>query len=160
MSEMLNINLITVTSGEFQAANGLKPKKHKATQRQSSKQIVESLKMGETLSAVSVDWALLRDSSRRVALSFFVRAIKFCQESQKEEFVVANIVPWIRVGRDNPSAVMQAQNDIVAIFMEAIAGRRRDIPEFRLNLRRGEFDVRFYLGKEKPTDCHFDDDCH
>ena len=46
MSEMLNINLITVTSGGFQAANGLKPKKHKATQRQSSKQIVESLKMG------------------------------------------------------------------------------------------------------------------
>lgn len=158
MANMLNINMISVTNGALHAASELGPKKRSRAKTAAAKRKPQQKEFEETLYAISIDWAHLRNSSRHCILSSFVQAIKYCKEHKKEEFVVQNIVPWVSVGRDDPSIVVSTQDEIVGILFEAIAWVRRDIPEFRLTLRHGEYDIRFYLGNEQPTDClHFDD---
>jgi len=107
---------------------------------------------------IAIEWRDLRDSPRAEKLAEFVKLIALCKKSKIDELVVQNILPTFRVGTDEPALVLGVQDEIVPIAVEAAVWCKSEPPEWRLSLRRGMFDIRFYLGRARPTDyLHWDD---
>lgn len=116
------------------------------------------LVMDETLHTISLDWAQLSNSTHQDVISGFVQAIIYCRNTQKEELVLRDIAPASKIGRDDPSQVVALYDQILHMFTEAFFLAGRDVPEVRLNLNRGQFDLRFYMGREIPRDCSYEDE--
>jgi hypothetical protein len=115
-------------------------------------QTVENWTITRTLHALLVDWSEMKDASRQSTQAGFKRIIALCKASQKDEFVIENIAPDYVVGSGDPTIVIEAQERIVWMFMQAATTYYRELPEYRLSLRRGAFDLRFYVGRTRPTD--------
>jgi len=113
---------------------------------------VENWKITRTRHELLLDWSEMKDSSRNSTRAGFEQIIALCEAKGKDEFVVEDIAPDYKVGEGDPAIVMEAQERIVWIFMQAATTRFRELPEFRLSIRRGAFDLRFYLGRTRPTD--------
>ncbi len=99
-----------------------------------------------------LDWVPISALSEQSLRTGFSHVIGLCGLADKDEVVVENIAPSYRVGRDDPAIVIVAQERIASVFRDAIAMHNRDMPEYRPSLRRGSFDIRFYLGRTRPTD--------
>lgn len=112
----------------------------------------ENWKIMRTRHELFFDWAPISALSEQSLRSGFSHVIGLCGLAEKDEVVVENIAPSYRVGRDDPAIVIAAQERIASVFRDAIAMHNRDMPEYRLSLRRGSFDIRFYLGRTRPTD--------
>lgn len=116
------------------------------------------LKLEETRKAISFNWMQINNWPRQEIISGFVQAITRCQQTRKEELVLRDIAPESRIGRDDPSQVVEIHDRITGLFSEAVNSLMRDIPQVRLNLNRGQFDMRFYIGREIPRDCIYDEE--
>lgn len=78
--------------------------------------------------------------------SFILQSlIKICASLGKQELTITNIVPGIRLGKDDLSAVPEIQDRIVALLENAFIAQKRLLPSNRLVIRRGEFGIQFYL---------------
>jgi hypothetical protein len=123
-------------------------------------QRVENWKIKRTPHALLVDWSEMKDSSRQSTRAGFEQVIALCEATRKDEFVVEDIAPDYKNGDADPAIVIAAQERILSIFMQAAATQFRELPEHRLSLRRGAFDLRFYLGLTRPTNfLGPDEDC-
>ena len=112
----------------------------------------------ETLNAISFDWIQLNNASHQDMIAAFVQATTYCLEKNKEELVLRDIAPNSQIDHDNPSKIVEVHDRLTRMFGEAFTSLDRDIPEVRLNLNRGQFDLRFYMGKDIPRDYSYDDD--
>jgi len=99
-----------------------------------------------------LDWNNVEGFSARSIQIGFEYIIEQCLASELDEFVVEDIVPGYTPGADDPAIVLEAEAEIVRIFQEASISHFRNNPEWRLSLRHGAFDIRFYLGKTRPFD--------
>jgi len=128
-------------------SEGRRRGKHKLSPRR-----VENWKITRTPYALLVDWSEMKDSSPQSTRAGFEQVISLCEATGKDEFVVEDIAPDYKIGDGDPAIVVAAQERIVSIFMQAAVSRFRELPEHRLSLRRGAFDLRFYMGLTRPTD--------
>lgn len=93
-----------------------------------------------------------------VSLTQIVEAIRLAELRGKSELLLVNVTPWINISLGKITSVPETQSRIEELLRKACLRLKRDVPEVRLSLRGGEFDVRCYLGREKPTDFVFEDD--
>ncbi len=152
MLNMTDFTTMPLHGGVFLKAielpsEGRRRGKHKRRPRK-----VENWKITRTPHALLVDWSEMKDSSPQSTRAGFEQVISLCEATRKDEFVVEDIAPDYKIGDGDPAIVVAAQERIVSIFMQAAVSRFRELPEHRLSLRRGAFDLRFYLGLTRPTD--------
>ena len=107
--------------------------------------------------AVQMDGSNLWREHEEISLHHMIEAVRLAQRNGKSELLIYNITPWFRIGEGDVTQVTEIQNKIVAQLTDACRRIGQDLPETRLSLRNGEFDVRCYLGREKPTDYYFED---
>jgi len=100
-----------------------------------------------------LEWCHVGGLSARSIQIGFECIIEQCLAAELDEFVVEDIVPGHTPGVDDPSVVLETEARIVKLFQEASISHFRNNPEFRLSLRNGMFDIRFYVGKTLPCDC-------
>lgn len=93
-----------------------------------------------------------------VSLAQVIEAIRLAELRGKNELVLLNVTPWVNIMQGKITNVPETQIRIEELMNKACMRLKRDVPEVRLSLRGGEFDVRCYLGREKPTDHVFEDD--
>jgi hypothetical protein len=152
VNSMATIEMTTARSGGLIARNELLAPKRRTPKTEARMPSSENWQLERTRHEILVDWSKIRDASPDTIRNGFAQAIRHCKSLSKDEFVVENIVPDHTVGQDDPAKVIAAQTQIAALFREAARAENRSMPEYRLSLRRGAFDVRFYLGRTRPTD--------
>lgn len=102
--------------------------------------------------ALCMDGCHLAREDHAVALGLLQEAIRLAELRGKSELLIGNIAPWARPGESDLSRVPEMQSRIEEILAEACARLGREMPQTRLSLHFGEFHIRCYLGREKPTD--------
>lgn len=93
-----------------------------------------------------------------VSLTQIIEAIRLADLRGKSELMLLDVTPWVNIGQGKITNVPETQIRIEELLSKACMRLKRDVPEVRLSLRGSEFDVRCYLGREKPTDHVFEDD--
>lgn len=111
-----------------------------------------------THSTVSLNGKNLWREPVETALSQIIEAIRLAELRGKSEMMLLNVTPWVNIGDGEITNVLETQTRVEELLAKACARLKRDVPEIRLSLRGGEFDIRCYLGREKPTDHIFEDD--
>ena len=124
-------------------------RKHGNRKRQPPK--AENWNITRTRHELRVDWNEVKASSRMQNKIGFEQIIVLCQATGRGEFIVENIAPDYKVGDGDPAIVMEAQERIVRVFNQVSKAHFSESPEYRLSLRNGAFDLRFYLGRTHPT---------
>jgi hypothetical protein len=146
-------------NGEFDPAVGKLPiDAHTCRKNTRFQQMTEHWKVTQTRHELLVDWDEIKDSSPQSFDAGFERVMMLFESTGKHEFIVENIVPGYQIGHADPQVVLQAEERIVSIFVQATKARFRDCQVYRLSLRHGAFDLRFYLGRSRPTDYWGPDD--
>lgn len=102
--------------------------------------------------AMYMDGRHLTREDHDVALGQLQEAIRLAELRGKSELLISNIAPWARPGESDLSRVPEMQERIEDILAEACARLGREMPETRLSLHFGEFHIRCYMGRERPTD--------
>ncbi|HHS89516.1 MAG TPA: hypothetical protein ENJ26_04030 [Rhodobacteraceae bacterium] len=108
--------------------------------------------------AVEMDGRNLLRGPEDVAVAQFCEALRLADLRGKEELLVENIAPWVKVGHTDTSRVPIVQDKIERYIAAACRKIGRDIPVCRLDLRHGVFNIRCYLGRMKPSDFVHDED--
>lgn len=111
-----------------------------------------------TFSAVEMDGQNLWREQAKIAFGQFGEAIRLAEIRGKSELLICNIAPWIKIGIDDTSQVTEVENHILEILSAACQFLGRRMPECRLDLRHGEFGIRCYMGRDKPSDHLFEED--
>ncbi|MEE9388313.1 MAG: hypothetical protein V3U96_06855 [Paracoccaceae bacterium] len=93
-----------------------------------------------------------------VIVGQLVEAVRLSDLRDKNEMNINNIAPWVEVGHEDSCQVPILQKKIQKNLERACAQLKRPVPECRLNLSRGEFSIRCYLGRNKPTDHIYNED--
>ena len=93
-----------------------------------------------------------------VAFGQLMEGIRLAELRGKTEMVICNIALDTIAGERDATIVVEAQEEIEDIIEDVSKRLGREMPECRLTLRTGEFDIRCYLGREKPSDFVFEDD--
>ena len=150
MSNMAKINIMALRQGAEPAGRRRPRRKTRGVRKPT-----DAWELRRTLYEILIGWSEIRDVPRSEIRQCLSRMISLCTETGKDEVVIENIVPSFKVGRDDPGQILSVQDEIVALFSEAMMGADGELPEFRLGLRRGEFEVRFYMGRTRPTDFDF-----
>lgn len=107
---------------------------------------------------VLIEWNKLSNFPAQALREQFTKLIQLCKYTEKDELVIANIAPSFRVGAGNIDEIHTIQNHIVSTLLNVVASFQQSKPETRLSLRRGEFDIRVYLGNTFPRDLICKDD--
>lgn len=150
---MPNFTKMPLHGGVYLTAAELTSKKdRKRDKYKRPPQKVQNWKVTRTRHELLVDCSEMRDSSRQSTRAGLEQIMALCKIAGKDEFVIEDIAPDYKVGSSDPTIVLEAQERIVSIFMQAATAHFRELPEYRLSLRRGAFDLRFYLGRTRPTD--------
>jgi len=131
---------------------GLEPKRLPPTQK-SPEPIFET-----TPRAIRMDGSHLSRELHEVAVGQMVEALRMAEFRKRSELLICNIAPWVKVGKSDVTRVPETQDRVMQILSDACDYLGRDIPEARLTLHFGEFDIRCYLGREKPTDHVYEED--
>lgn len=152
MFNMTSLIKMPLHGGVLLSAAELSSKDRKRGNYKRPPQMVENWTITRTSHELLVDWSEMKDSSRQSIRAGFEQIIALCKSTGKDEFVVEDIAPDYKVGSGDPAIVMLAQERIVSMFMQSATNHFRELPEYRLSLRRGAFDLRFYLGRTRPTD--------
>lgn len=93
-----------------------------------------------------------------VAIGQLAEAIRLADQHQRSELNINNITPWIKIGREETAQVPIIQDKIQRHLNAACIKLQRAIPECRLDLSQGEFGIRCYMGRFKPSDHIFEED--
>lgn len=104
---------------------------------------------------VLIEWGKLSIFPAQVIREQFTKLIQLCNDTDKDELVIVNIAPSFRVGTHDLDEVLAIQNQIVSTLLGVATSFQRGEPETRLSLRRGEFDIRVYLGATCPRDLDY-----
>lgn len=111
-----------------------------------------------TYSSVCMDGSNLWRESFDSALIHVIEAIRLAELRGKSELLMLDVTPWVKIQNGEISNVPETQERVEELLVKACARLRRDVPEIRLTLRGSKFDIRCYLGREKPSDHVFEDD--
>jgi len=111
-----------------------------------------------TFQAVEMDGSNLWRESEEVLVGQLVEAVRLADLRQKSELNINNITPWVKIGEQQTGQVANVQKNIQTALVVACNKLNRVAPECRLNLYRGEFGIRAYMGRGKPTDFVFEED--
>jgi|GEM_PF-3258093 len=111
-----------------------------------------------TYSAVVMDGSNMWRESCELAVAHVMEAVRLTELRGKNELLITNITPWVEVGADDATEITLQQEKFEEALKKVCQRLKRDMPEIRLSLRAGEFDLRCYLGTEKPTDHIYEDD--
>jgi len=104
-------------------------------------------------SCVELQGPDLTDCDYDIAVSLVVEAFKAAKAHDKDELLISNIAPDAPVGSPE---VTEFQIGVEELVTEAVARLGRELPEMRLSLGAAKYDLRCYLGRNKPTDHLFD----
>lgn len=135
-----------------------KPKRRKRAESEGSPRKPAKLMLESTRHEFRVDWNDIQDAVSRSAYAGIDEITTLCIEHGKDEFVVENIAPNYNVGVDDPIILLRIQERIVNAFLELASPLPANRTEYRLSRRRNNFDLRFYVGRTRPTDCKVPDD--
>lgn len=122
-------------------------------QRRQVAQDYDDLKL--TWSAVEVEGASLTNAASEAGIAHAIDALAMARDNSREEVIVTNIASGVAVGTAEVSELHQKCDRIMA---KAAARLGQEAPEMRLSLRGGEYDLRCYVGRTRPTDFSFDSD--
>lgn len=117
-----------------------------------------SKRVNLTFQAVEFEGVDIYHQSDESAVSHLAEALRLAETRGKSELKINNITPWIKVGEDETGQVPIIQNEIERKLAIACKKLRHNIPECRLDLHRGEFAIRCYLGRMKPSDHIYEED--
>ena len=117
----------------------------------------KKLRYEKTRAAISFDAADIAGLSPGEISGFLQSLIRTCALLGKQELVISNIAPQVRLGKDDLGVVPDIYDEFIAYFAKAFNAQRQNLPVHRMVLRRGEFDIRFYVGQQRPTDYEFED---
>lgn len=108
--------------------------------------------------AVELDGQNLWREPEDVAVGQLAEAVRLADLRGKPELKINNITPWIAVGHIDSCQVPILQKKIERKLAKACEQVKRPMPECRLDLSRGEYGIRVYLGRVRPTDHVYDED--
>lgn len=108
--------------------------------------------------SIEFDGRGLWHEKEETAISQLAEALSVADSRSKSELNINDITPWILIGEDETRQVPIIQQDIQRYLVSACARLGRDVPASRLDLHRGEFAIRCYLGRIKPTDHIYEED--
>ena len=111
-----------------------------------------------TYQSVEIDGSSFYRDGQDVVVAQLAEALRLADLRGKQELFIANIAPWIRVGQDDTGKVPIIQDRIETRLRAACERLQREMPVCRLDLNRGEFGIRCYLGKNRPTDYIHEED--
>lgn len=111
-----------------------------------------------THSSVIMDGSNLWRETFESALSHVIEAIRLAELRRKTELLMSNVTPWVKIENDEITNVPETLERVEELLAKACTRLKREMPEIRLTLRGAEFDIRCYLGREKPSDHIFEDD--
>jgi len=111
-----------------------------------------------TFRAVEMDGRNLWREQSEVAVGQLAEAMRLADLRGKPELYINDITPWITVGQADTGQVPIIQDRIMRSLRTACKQIKRDMPVCRLDLRRGEFGLRCYLGRTKPSDHVYEED--
>lgn len=111
-----------------------------------------------TFRAVEMDGRNLWREPAEVAIGQLAEAMRLADLRGKPELYINDITPWITVGQADTGQVPIIQDRIMRSLRAACKQIKRDMPVCRLDLRRGEFGIRCYLGRMKPSDHVYEED--
>ena len=112
----------------------------------------KQIRYEKTRASLSFDAADIAGFSPGEISGFLQSLIRICASLGKQELVISNIAPQVRLGKGDLGVVPSIHDEFVVHFANAFFTQGRNLPEHRLVLRRGEFDIRFYVGHERPTE--------
>jgi len=105
-----------------------------------------------TFRTVELDGRNLWREPENVAVGQLAESVRLADLRTKSELYIRNIAPWISVGQEESYQVPILQSKIQGYLAQACKKLRRPEPACRLDLSRGEYGIRCYLGRIKPTD--------
>ena len=111
-----------------------------------------------TYSTVTMDGRNLWREHADVAVAQLSEALRLADLRGKQELLIENITPWIEVGQPETGRVPVIQKRIERHLAAACRRIGRDEAVCRLDLNRGIFSIRCYLGRMKPTDYVYEED--
>ncbi len=114
--------------------------------------------LGMNYSAVEMDGRNLLREQDNVVVAQLCEAMRLADLRGKEELLIENITPWVKVGRTDTSKVPVVQDKIERLIQAACRQIGRASPVCRLDLRHGIFNIRCYLGRTRPSDFVHDED--
>ena len=112
----------------------------------------KQVKYEKTRDSISFDAKEIAGLSPGEISGFLQSLIQICGSLGKQELIISNIAPQVQLGKGDLGVVPNIHDEFVVHFANAFFTQGRNLPEHRLVLRRGEFDIRFYIGHERPTD--------
>jgi hypothetical protein len=107
---------------------------------------------------VQIEWSQFAGFPTELICEQLTKLCQLCNDARKDELVILNIAPSFRVGTDNFGDILTIQDDIASTLLLVTAPFQPVQPEIRLSLRRGEFDMRVYLGTTCPRDFEYADE--
>lgn len=108
--------------------------------------------------SVELDGRNLWREPAEVAIGQLAEAVRLADLRGKSELMINNITPWIAVGHADSCKIPVIKRNIQTCLYKACKKTNRPVPECRLDLTRGEYSIRCYLGRTKPTDHVYDED--
>jgi len=111
-----------------------------------------------TYSAVVMDGSTLWRETNERSVAYVMEAVRLTELRGKNELLITNITPWGQAGADDATEVTVQQEKFEEALKKVCLRLKREMPEIRLSLHAGEFNLRCYLGTEKPTDHVHEDD--
>lgn len=133
----------------------------RTTGKRSSKKslrLVTPKSVSVSFSSIEIDGRHLQSDPKEVSVSRLSEAMRLAQLHNKEELMIANFAPGTNSGDDSAKNVPLVMREIQNMLAIACEGDMRGTPESRLDLHRGEYGLRCYLGRTKPTDFIFAED--
>ena len=112
----------------------------------------KQVKYEKTRDSISFDAEDIAGLSPGEISGFLQSLIRICGSLGKQELIISNIASQVQLGKGDLGVVPNIHDEFVVHFANAFFTQGRNLPEHRLVLRRGEFDIRFYIGHERPTD--------
>ncbi len=107
---------------------------------------------------VELDGQNLWREPEDVVVGQLAEAIRLADRRDMTELKINNIAPWIAVGDADSCQVPILQKKIQQKLEIACERVKRPMPECRLDLSHGDYGIRCYLGRIKPTDHVYEED--
>ncbi len=108
--------------------------------------------------SVELDGRNLWREPADVVVGQLAEAVRLADLHDMVELNINNITPWIAVGDADSCQVPILQKKLMQKLKLACERIKRPMPASRLNLSHGEYSIRCYLGRFKPTDHVYDED--
>ncbi len=115
-------------------------------------------KLSISFSAIEIEGADMCHDPKEVSVARIAEAMRLARVHGKEELMIADITPEIHTDQPDACQVPLIKKEIEAFLQAACTDDGFEMPECRLDLHGGQFGLRCYLGRTKPTDFIFAED--